>query len=127
MIRHRERSPWLPFFQHLSDSAPAILHAAHHIGGYPLAKLAQMVIDDARLRQEPTKRMLAAIEELLRHLEDGSSGQQTAVQTGWHTTIEQDFAINAEICLLVDDLRYRLVVVQLESEADMSARKRGAA
>ena len=126
MIRHRERSLWLPLSIYLSDNATAIIHASDYLGGQPLAMLAQSVIDEVRMRQEPTRRLIEAIERLLRLLNEGSQKSRDP-ELAPQAIFEQDFAIRAEICLLVDELLHTFVAFQTAVDADVHSRKKGAA
>lgn len=127
MIRHRDQDSWLPLLTYLSENAAAITSAANHLGGPALTKLAQSVIDDARLGQEPTRRLIAAIDRLCRELDDRSKMPAQAGSNVWQSSIEQNFAIHAEISLLVDELRYLVVAFRVAHDKKATVSIRGAA
>ena len=121
MIRHRERSPWLLLSLFLSDHAGAITNAADHLGGPALAKQARSVIDDVRLGQVPTRRLIAAIERLCTELDARSKSPAGACRNTRQASVEQDFAVRAEISALVDKFRDQVGAFRMGRVAELAA------
>lgn len=127
MIRHSERSFWLPLSVYLSDHAKAIVYAADYLGGPDLASLARSVIDEIQLGCEPTSRLIATIERLLQALEARLTDATTAVGYVVEAPVEQDFVIRAEISALVHEFRYQVITSQLARNWGPAYHQRGVA
>lgn len=127
MIRHRETGPWLPLSVYVSDNAAATSNAADHLGGPALANLALSVIDEIQLGYEPTRRVFTTIARLLLELEARMTGPAKAEDGLLRASVEQDFAIRAEILALMDDLRYQIVASQMAPNQELGSYQRGAA
>lgn len=125
MIRHPERNPWLPLSFYLSDHAASISCAAETLGGPALAKLARSVIDDVRLGQEPTRRLIEAIERLCTELDERSKNCAAACSNTWQASAEEEFIIRAEISALVDEFRHLVSDLQLARSGDLTTYQRG--
>lgn len=127
MIRHRERSSWLPLFVYLSDNAEPIMAAASYVGGANLAKHARSVIDEVRCTQQPSRRLFGAIEKLFRELERQT--QRAGIVDGKlvEADVENDFVVRAQISAMVDELSYHLIALQAADRVAASTNERGAA
>lgn len=127
MIRHCERSPWLPLSIYLSEDAAAISNAADRLGGPALARLARSVIDVLQLGDEPTRRVFTTVEKLVFELEARLKRTASMEDCLLRASGEQDFAVRAEITVLVDEFRYQIIASQVARNEKLASHQRGAA
>lgn len=127
MIRHRERSSWLPLFVYLSENAEPIVAAASYVGGANLAKHARSVIEEVRFTQQPSRRLFGDIEKLFHELERQTEGAGVIDGNLVEADVENDFVVRAQISAMVDELSYHLIALQTADQAAASTDERGAA
>lgn len=112
MITDRERSPLQALSTFLSVNAEAIKATCRHLGGESLSKSAMRVIDDVRAHQEPSRHTVQSIvqlyNELRRRLNMPSGESQTCI-----VSPEHEFAVQAEIAVLMDEFGYAIAELQL--------------